>query len=104
MIIDKRRSEYSQKYAQIIKEQYEQTRRLRHDMKQYSAALLALIKDRKLESAEAFAEKQTENLSHIETVINVDNDFLNAILNSKLSFAKSNGWRSFAALKTIYRV
>ncbi len=91
LIIDKRRSEYSQKYAQIIKEQYEQTRRLRHDMKQYSAALLALIKDRKLELAEAFAEKQTESLSQIETVINVDNDFLNAILNSKLSFAKSNG-------------
>ena len=60
-------------------------------MKQYSAALLALIKDRKLELAEAFAEKQTESLSQIETVINVDNDFLNAILNSKLSFAKSNG-------------
>ena len=33
LIIDKRRSEYSQKYAQIIKEQYEQTRRLRRTNK-----------------------------------------------------------------------
>lgn len=89
LIIDNRRSEYSQKYAETIKEQYEQTRRLRHDMKQYSSALLALIKDGKLDSAEAFIEKQTQNLSKIETVINVNNDFLNAILNSKLSFARS---------------
>ena len=89
LIIDKRRNEYNQKYAQTIKEQYEQTRRLRHDMKQYAAAMQALIKGRKLSEAENLAEKQTENLSRIETVINVDNDFLNAILNSKLSFAKS---------------
>lgn len=91
LLIDKRRNEYNQKYAQTIKEQYEQTRRLRHDMKQYAATMQALIKGRKLSEAENLAEKQTENLSRIETVINVENDFLNAILNSKLSFAKSKG-------------
>lgn len=91
LIIDKRRSENSQQYAQTVMEQYDQTRRLRHDMKQYSSALRALIKDGKSDLAEAFVEKQTESLFKIETVINVDNDFLNAILNSKLSFAKSKG-------------
>ena len=89
LIIDKRRSEYGQQYAQTIKEQYEQTRRLRHDMKQYASAMQALIKGGKLNEAEELAEQQTESLSRIETVINVNNDFLNAILNSKLSFAKS---------------
>lgn len=89
LLLDKKRSEYSQQYAQTIKEQYEQTRRLRHDMKQYAAAMRALIKNGKLSEAEALAEKQTEHLSKIETVINIENDFLNAILNSKLSFAKS---------------
>lgn len=58
-------------------------------MKQYAAAMQALIKNGKLSEAEALAEKQTEHLSKIETVINIENDFLNAILNSKLSFAKS---------------
>lgn len=91
LIIDKRRSEYGQQYAQTIKEQYEQTRRLRHDMKQYASAMQALIKGGKLTEAEELAEQQTESLSRIETVINVNNDFLNAILNSKLSFAKSKG-------------
>lgn len=89
LAIDKKRSEYSQQYAQMIKEQYEQTRRLRHDMKQYAATVLVLIKDGKQKAAEEFAEKQVDRLSRIETVINVDDDFLNAILNSKLSFAKS---------------
>ncbi|MCM1298559.1 MAG: GHKL domain-containing protein [Firmicutes bacterium] len=91
LITDKRRSEYGQKYAQAVKEQYEQTRRLRHDIKQYAAAMQALIKSGKLSEAERLAEMQTENLSKIETVINVENDFLNAILNSKLTFAKSKG-------------
>lgn len=89
LLIDKRRNEYSQKYAQTIKEQYEQTRRLRHDMKQYATTMQTLLKGRKFSEAENLAEKQTENLSRIETVINVENNFLNAILNSKLSFAKS---------------
>lgn len=89
LTIDKKRSEYSQQYAQMIQEQYGQTRRLRHDMKQYTATMLALIKNGKQKAAEEFAEKQADHLSKIEMVINVDNDFLNAILNSKLSFAKS---------------
>ena len=91
LIVDKRRSEYSQQYAQTIREQYEQTRRLRHDMKQYASTMQALIKGGKLTEAEELAKKQTESLSKIETFINVDNDFLNAILNSKLSFAKTKG-------------
>ncbi len=98
LIIDKKRSEYNQNYAKTIKEQYEQTRRLRHDMKQYSVTLLSLIKDRKLELAETLVKTYTENLSHIETVINVDNEFINAILNSKLSFAKAEGIDIFCSI------
>lgn len=99
LLINKRRSEYSQQYAQTIKEQYEQTRRLRHDMKQYASAMHALIKDEKLDAAKALAEEQTENLSNIETFINVENDFLNSILNSKLSLAKSKGIDVFCSIE-----
>jgi len=89
LIIDQRQSEYSGQYAQMIKEQYEQTRRLRHDMKQYADTVRGLLKAGNMKAAEALVDEQTEILSSISTVINVDNDFLNAILNSKLSFAKS---------------
>ena len=89
LLIEKRRDEYSQKYAQTIKEQYDQTRRLRHDMKQYAASISTLIKSKKYDLAIEFIDKQTENLSKVETVINVENDFINAILNTKLTYAKS---------------
>lgn len=91
LLLDKKRNEYSLKYAQSIKEQYEQTRRMRHDMKQYAASILALIKDGKYDAAKEFAEKQTESLSSVETVVNVENDFINAILNTKLTLAKTKG-------------
>ncbi|MCM1061636.1 MAG: GHKL domain-containing protein [Eubacterium sp.] len=88
LVIDQRRSEYSQQYAQMIKDQYEQMRRMRHDMKQYADTMYGLLKTENMKAAKSLVEEQTEILSNIETVINVDNDFLNAILNSKLSVAK----------------
>lgn len=91
LLLDKKRNEYNQGYAQSIKVQYEQTRRLRHDMKQYASSMLALIKDNKYSEAEAFAEKQVEALLSVETVVNVENDFINAILNTKLTMAKTKG-------------
>lgn len=99
LLIDKKRNEYSGQYARSIKEQYEQTRRLRHDMKQYAAAMQVLIKNGKFSEAENLAEKQTENLSRIETLINVKNDFLNAILNYKLSYAKSKEIDVFCSIE-----
>ncbi len=91
LLFDKKRNEYSQRYAESIKEQYDQTRRLRHDMKQYVASMAALIKGKKYDAAEEFAEKQAETLSSVETVVNVENDFMNAILNTKLTLAKTKG-------------
>ena len=44
LLIEKKQHEYNQKYAQTVKEQYDQTRQLRHDMKQYIVSLSTLIK------------------------------------------------------------
>lgn len=89
LLLEKKRNEYNHRYAQSIREQYEQTRRLRHDMKQYVASLSALINEKKYDAAAELLDKQTLNLSKAETVIDVENDFINAILNSKLTYAKS---------------
>ncbi len=99
LLLDKKRSEYNRQYAETIKEQYEQARRLRHDMKQYAGTMQALIKDKKFSEAESLAEQQSDNLSKVETIINVENDILNAILNSKLSFAKSKGINVFCSIE-----
>lgn len=91
LLLEQKRNEYNQQYAQSIKEQYEQTRRLRHDMKQYTASLSALIKEKKYDAASELLNKQSENLSSVETIIDAENDLVNAILNTKLTYAKSKG-------------
>ena len=87
--LEKKRTEYDQRYAQTVKDQYEQTRRLRHDMKQYVASLSTLIKEEKYSAALELIEKQGDDLAKVETIIDVGNDLVNAILNIKLTLAKS---------------
>lgn len=99
LIVEKKQIEYGQKYAQDIKEQYEQTRRLRHDIKQYVVTMLSLIRNNKLDAVEELAQKLADDTAKSGTVIKVDNDILNAVLNSKLSYAKSLGIDVFCSVE-----
>ncbi|MBP1562098.1 MAG: sensor histidine kinase [Oscillospiraceae bacterium] len=91
LLVEKKQNEYTQKYAQTVKEQYEQTRRLRHDMKQYCTVLDGLIVDKKYDEARAFISENYKSISRSEVVVDVGNDFVNSILNAKLTLAKSLG-------------
>lgn len=91
LIIEKKQNEYTQKYAQTVKEQYEQTRRLRHDIKQYFTVLDELIAEEKYDEARALISKNYKNISRSEVVVDVGNNFVNSILNAKLTLAKSHG-------------
>lgn len=98
LIIEKKKIEYDQKYVQDVREQYEQTRRLRHDMKQYAVTMLSLVQSNKLDAVEELAQKLAAETTKSETVIRVDNDILNAILNTKLSYAGSLGIDVFCSV------
>ena len=91
LLVEKKQNEYTQKYAQTVKEQYEQTRRLRHDMKQYCTVLDGLIADKKYDEARTLISENYKNISRSEVVVDVGNDFVNSILNAKLTLAKSLG-------------
>ena len=78
-------------YAESIKKQYEEIRQIRHDVKQNFAVVNALLEEQKPEEAKKFVEKCTDTLSKLDIVMDVGNDFVNAILNSKLSLAKEKG-------------
>lgn len=93
----RQQEEYRISYAKNIKEQYEEIRRMRHDMKQNIAVISALNREHKYDEANAFAGKVSDNLEKIEMVIDVHNDFLNAILNSKLLIASEQGIRVICA-------
>lgn len=96
----RQQEEYRISYAENIKEQYEEIRRMRHDMKQNLAVISALHRENKYDEAKEFAGRVTNNLEKIELVIDVHNDFINAILNSKLLIASEYGIRVICAVSS----
>lgn len=91
LLLLNKQNEYSHQYAETIKEQYEQTRRLRHDMKQYCTVLDGLIADKKYKEARVLISENYKSISHTEVVVDVGSDFVNSILNAKLTLTKSLG-------------
>lgn len=83
--------QYRIQYANNIKMQYDEIRRIRHDMKQSYSVIESLISDEKYTEASKYIESNINNFGKSEILIDVGNDFVNAILNSKLTFAKSIG-------------
>lgn len=84
----RQQQEYQLQYAETARKQYEEIRRIRHDVKQNFAVISALQKEGKYSEAIEYANKCTDNLSRLEVLIDVGNDFVNAILNAKISLAK----------------
>lgn len=83
--------EYRIHYAENIRSQYEEIRRIRHDMKQDLTVISALYREGKYKEADRYADKISDSLTKLDTLIDVGNDFINAILKSKLSIAKERG-------------
>ncbi len=78
-------------YAESVRSQYREIRKMRHDMKQHLATVGALQMEGKYDAAQEYISNISNDLERIEMLIDVGNDFINAILNSKLSIAKSKG-------------
>lgn len=89
--ITNQQNEYRSEYAKNVKMQYDEIRRIRHDMKQTYVVIESLLKDNKLEEAMKFVQKSTRVLAGQKFSINTGNDFVNTILNSKLGIAKERG-------------
>lgn len=83
--------EFRFQYAQNIKRQYEEISKVRHDMKQTNAVVIGLLCEAKTDEAIEYMKKAAQRISEFDVVIDVGNDFVNAILNAKLSEAKRNG-------------
>lgn len=82
---------FRSQYADNVKKQYEEISRVRHDMKQTNSVVLALLSEAKTEEAIEYMQKSAQKISEFDVVIDTGNDFVNAILNAKLSEAKHRG-------------
>ncbi len=78
-------------YAETVRSQYQEMRSMRHDMKQHLVAVSSLQLVGKYDAAQKYISNISKHLEQIEMFMDVGNDFVNAILNSKLSIAKSKG-------------
>lgn len=91
------RREYNVQYAENVREQYAEIRRIRHDVRQSYAVISALLDEGKPDKAREYVRQCAEHDALGETIIDVGNDFVNAILNSKLAAAKANGIKVMCA-------
>lgn len=78
-------------YAENIRSQYQEIRHIRHDIKQQLATVSGLQSAGKYDEAQKYISQVTSGIDRIDMFMDVGNDFVNAILNSKLSIAKSKG-------------
>ena len=78
-------------YAANVRQQYEEIRSIRHNIKQNFSVINALLKEQKFNEASEFVEICGDSLSKLDVIMDVGNAFVNAILNSKISLAKEKG-------------
>lgn len=69
----------------------EQSRRLKHDMKNHTMVMLSYFEENRIEEAKAYAGEILDKLNKMYTYVNVGNALLNYIINNKLSKAKEDG-------------
>lgn len=86
-----REKEFRLQYAENAKKQYDEVRRIRHDMKQTYAVILSLLNEGKTEEVFDFVRKSAEQIAAVDVFIDVGDDIINALLNAKLSSAKRSG-------------
>lgn len=91
LFVLKQQEEIRKQYAENVKYRYDEIKRIRHDMKQsYTVLETLLIENRTSEAIEYIREGRSA-ISKTEVLVDVGNDFVNSILNSKLGTAKQFG-------------
>ena len=74
-----------------IRKIQEQSRLLKHDMKNHTLVMLAYLEEGRTEEAKKYASDILDKLNKMYTYVNVGNSLLNYVMNNKLSKAKELG-------------
>ncbi|MDY5575947.1 MAG: GHKL domain-containing protein [Lachnospiraceae bacterium] len=80
--------EQQKQYIIEVKERYQEMSKIRHDMKNYVANTLTLVENGKIEEGIAYMRKfQDMKLGNYQKFVFTDSDVINAVINSKFSYA-----------------
>lgn len=85
------KEEYTRQYISDSNTEHDVIRKMRHDFKDNWGVVYKLISENKNEKALSFLEEFVDQLHQTETIINTKNEIVNAVVNVKLSAAKSYG-------------
>ena len=80
-----------QDMAEEIRKIQEQSRLLKHDMKNHTLVMLSYLEEGRTEDAKKYASDILDKLNKMYTYVNVGNSLLNYIINNKFSRAKASG-------------
>ena len=95
--MEKKLEQMSQDYAKQqdmekeIRNMQEQSRLLKHDMKNHTLVILSYLEEGRLEEAKTYTSDILDKMNKMYTYVNVGNTLLNYIINNKLSKAKEMG-------------
>lgn len=76
---------------QEIERLHENTRRLKHDMKNHIMVIASHLNNNEVEEAKEYLSVVLDNLNRVYSYIQTGNSVLNYIINSKLEYAQRNG-------------
>lgn len=94
-LVDRRISHYQsdllQKHCEEVENMYRQTRGWRHDYHNHIQTMKAYLTMGETEKLGGYLDRLDQDLTTVDTVIKTGNVMIDAVLNSKISLAKSKG-------------
>ena len=91
----------SRKEQQEIEKLHENTRRLKHDMKNHIMVIASHLNNGEIEQAKAYLSVVLDNLNRVYSYIQTGNSVLNYIINSKLEYAHQSGIQFKAEIENL---
>ena len=88
--IDAYQSDLMNKHYEEVENMYRQVRGWRHDYRNHIQTMMTLMRSGEYEKVMGYLETLGEDLNTVDTVLKTGNIMADAILNSKISLAKSN--------------
>ncbi len=94
----KQQNEYQKLYAANLQSQYEEIHCIRHDVKQHYNVLMTLLNNAQYLEMQKHLSAVIADNDLVDIPVDTGNDIINAVLNSKLSFARKNGIKVMSSI------
>lgn len=78
------------KQEQEIKSLHENTRKLKHDMRNHMMVIASLLNEGDIEAAKDYTSAIMDRLDAVQSYIETGNTFMNAIINEKFTYARNH--------------